>query len=129
MAELKPCPFCGGRAMLIDIPHTNIHNCAVRCVNVHCVMHPTTHIYVEPKSAIEAWNRRADYVPAADVVEVVRCKDCRWATELNEFEKRCYVEGCVACRQIHQLSERTIMLPDDFCSCGERNTNDNRTEN
>lgn len=56
----------------------------------------------------------------ADYVEVVRCKDCEHATELNEYEKRCYIEGCIACRQIHQNSERTIMLPTDFCSYGEK---------
>ena len=56
----------------------------------------------------------------ADYVKAVRCKDCVHATELNEYEKRCYIEGCVACRQIHQNSERTIMLPTDFCSYGER---------
>lgn len=60
------------------------------------------------------------FKPKADYIEVVRCKDCVHATELNEYEKRCYIEGCVACRQIHQNSERTIMLPTDFCNYGER---------
>lgn len=42
-----------------------------------------------------------NYLPTADVAEVVRCKDCR-----NRYEKnwaKCHGRK-----------------PDDFCSCGER---------
>lgn len=48
--------------------------------------------------------------PAADVVEVVRCKDCKhvllssiWAPQCCKFE--------------------TPVAEDDFCSCGERRGN------
>ena len=60
--------------------------------------------------------------PTADVVEVVRCRDCEHKQELSKWEKRTYVEGCVACERISPGSNRTIMCPDDFCSYGERRT-------
>ena len=56
----------------------------------------------------------------ADFVEVVRCKECEHGRELNDFEKRCYIEECVACSKIHSNSDRLVMLPTDFCSYGER---------
>ena len=46
--------------------------------------------------------------PAADVVEVVRCKDCKHYDPYDQTERfYCYdgIEGC---------------LPNDFCSYGER---------
>lgn len=49
--------------------------------------------------------------PAADVVPVVRCKDCRWRTQMipNDYgSKWCGVSG------MYPKSE------DDFCSYGER---------
>ena len=50
--------------------------------------------------------------PAADVVEVVRCKDCKYFTQdkiADEIMDRCvYFGGMVS------------IAPDDFCSYGER---------
>lgn len=59
-------------------------------------------------------------IPAADVVEVVRCKDCRHAREMSRREKQLYLKGCVMCSQIDINGEQNPMLPDDFCSYGER---------
>ena len=51
-----------------------------------------------------------DSIPAADVVEVVRCKDCLYSTERY---------GHMEC--IHGVSYRnTWNKPDFFCSYGER---------
>ena len=51
-----------------------------------------------------------DAFPAADVVEVVRCKDCLYSTERY---------GHLEC--IHGVSYRnTWNKPDFFCSYGER---------
>lgn len=47
-------------------------------------------------------------VPAADVVPVVRCKDCKYRTE----ERR----GLVRCRAFNYMP----MCVDNFCSYGER---------
>ena len=47
---------------------------------------------------------------STDVVEVVRCKDCKW-----HFEQ-CNFVGC----NHDNMSEAIIGYPDDFCSYGER---------
>ena len=48
-------------------------------------------------------------VVAADVVEVVRCKDC----EYSSFVKSCSKYAC-------QKSRGALKYCNDFCSCGKR---------
>lgn len=50
-------------------------------------------------------------VPAADVVPVVRCKDCKYAY-INSFSAASGVALC--------SSSAKVMQQDDFCSYGER---------
>ena len=73
----------------------------------------TTALPMDAQRLYLAMRGKVRNAPAADVVEVVRCKDCiHW--------------GCVAfgniCRRwsapIAGTKNRT--RPDDFCSCGER---------
>lgn len=84
--------------------------------------------YIKREAAIKAMEKadctlissdaddcKADYlreiiesVPAADVVPVVRCKDCKYRTE----ERR----GLVRCRAFNYMP----MCVDNFCSYGER---------
>ena len=52
------------------------------------------------------------HLPAADVVEVVRCKDCAFC-HINSFGK---ASGVGSCRG----AMKRIVLFDDFCSYGER---------
>ena len=47
--------------------------------------------------------------PTADVVEVVRCKDCKYGTRLKD--------GGVTCRRVEGL---LMIHPDDYCSYGRR---------
>jgi hypothetical protein len=70
-------------------------------------------------------------IPTADVVEVVRCKDCKHAVELD---KHCDISR-TAYRHCNLLrgdetkyvwhkykkyyKDYSIVEPDDFCSCGE----------
>ncbi len=55
-----------------------------------------------------------DLAPAIDAVPVVRCKDCK---HYENHRLKVY-ENCVR-------NERYIpMLPDDFCSYGERRSDD-----
>lgn len=59
MDELKPCPFCGGAAMLITCKYR--HNQTlyyVTCSNDDCAIAPETSEYLEARYAVEYWNRR-----------------------------------------------------------------------
>lgn len=65
-------------------------------------------------SAYEAvWKsaRTLKKIPAADVVPVVRCKDCKYAY-INSFSAASGVALC--------SSSAKVMQQDDFCSYGER---------
>lgn len=55
MMELKPCPFCGGDALLV---HYTIAPCRVVCEECGC----GTHWFANEESdmAVAAWNRRAE---------------------------------------------------------------------
>ena len=67
MAELKPCPFCGGEAVIV---HTSSCGGHIACIG-ECGMQ-TAKFWDEPmrknesertkwhKTAIDAWNRRAE---------------------------------------------------------------------
>lgn len=60
MSELKPCPFCGGKAIVRDATYgANISATVVYCGNKECVIKPSTAYRRVRKKAIEEWNRRA----------------------------------------------------------------------
>lgn len=81
MSELKPCPFCGGkaeiklwkRAKIIDCSafSTNHDYCKtkklrtkylVRCANKNCAAcRPSTKFFYTKKQAVETWNRRVNH--------------------------------------------------------------------
>ncbi len=87
--------------------------------------------YIERNELIENLNRFAPEhynalvnqiitkQPAADVAEVVRCKDCKYRYSYSDFDRRrqetydAYECGRLRC----DLGE------DGFCSCGERKSN------
>lgn len=52
--------------------------------------------------------------PAADVVEVVRCKDC------NYYKKGFAGEHSNYCDCHSVTFDKFFCKPNDFCSCGER---------
>lgn len=67
--ELKPCPFCGGKSILIHISDGVF---TVECQKCNAMMgrthetynslHAKTHTHIESAfEAIEAWNRRTDH--------------------------------------------------------------------
>lgn len=65
MAELKPCPFCGGEALLkgdIRYPRPACEATPafeVICENIDCIIYNADDVYfLRPEDAVEAWNRR-----------------------------------------------------------------------
>lgn len=65
MEELKPCPFCGGEAYIVEVkPHSHIiatfmadyeGGAFVECSDCTCAIAADT-----KAEAIEAWNRRVN---------------------------------------------------------------------
>lgn len=51
-------------------------------------------------------------VDAPDMVEVVRCKDCRWSKDMTDGKRNHLFCGIVEC----------LFADDDYCSCGEVRT-------
>lgn len=106
MEELKPCPFCGGKASVID-HHNDDGSVSVGCADDTCLgFSGLGWLYKTEAEAIAAWNTRA------------ACDDCQMggvpATEENMArygwvkERTCRIET----RVIDGIEE-------DFCSaCG-----------
>ena len=55
MAELKPCPFCGGIALDVGPLYDAEKGYVVKCIRCRC----KTWYFATEAEAIEAWNRRA----------------------------------------------------------------------
>jgi Lar family restriction alleviation protein len=66
MAELKPCPFCGGEATPVYCENVNSYTSNILYVSkrgtVKCKRCELRlpRVYRRVSKAIEAWNRRAD---------------------------------------------------------------------
>lgn len=78
--ELKPCPFCGGKAEIKEWKRSKMVDCSafstnpdycktkklptkylVKCSNKKCgACRPQTRYFYTKKKATEEWNRRAD---------------------------------------------------------------------
>lgn len=60
-------------------------------------------------------------IPAADVVPVVRCKDCEFSRELTKTEKKIWRDECRACESPEASQDGyMIVFPEHFCSYGRR---------
>ena len=67
---------------------------------------------------------RIKNAPTADVIEVVRCKDCKYSRPRNESEKHIYFEGVFICESCEMADEPCAVCYDDYCSYGGRRTED-----
>ncbi len=59
MGELKPCPFCGGKAERKTLTHfcgQTMHY--VQCSNEKCPIMPTTPAYKSKGADVRVWNTR-----------------------------------------------------------------------
>lgn len=77
-----------------------------RCSNEYC-----------DKESCPIWK-----APAADVVPVVRCKDCAYTREKDEYESVYLCNECVICT--HSEDGWRPVWPTHFCGYGERKEND-----
>lgn len=76
MTELKPCPFCGGKAVLFQIPYNTTEELhkhpkwfwnnpgwwTIGCETDGCIanFNHEMMLFLGSKQAVDAWNRRAD---------------------------------------------------------------------
>ena len=68
----------------------------------------------------EICTQEINSIPAADVVPVVRCKDCAHSTFPSELTQRYGKPGTLTCHNMHAPSNRRNVGSNDFCSYGER---------
>lgn len=62
-------------------------------------------------------------LPAADVAEVVRCKDCKYSTLPSELTQRYGKAGTLTCHNKYSPCNRRNVSENDFCSYGEERGN------
>ena len=63
MGELKPCPFCGGEAILRKVAtgrSRSGYEYYIRCGNLKCPVYVVTCNRDTEDEVIENWNRRAE---------------------------------------------------------------------
>lgn len=102
--ELKPCPFCGGKAKF------SLFMCrdAIACTECPaCIVPPISGVYSKEELAAE-WNRRAEQLQkhgrwkpfARDVIgytDEFICSECECSVFLHNFAKECEFEYCPNC--------------------------------
>ena len=64
--------------------------------------------------------KKVDTKVKADVVKVVRCKDCKYSRPRNKSEKNIYFEDVLICESCEMADEPCAVCETDFCSYGER---------
>ena len=82
-----------------------------------CIHYEICDEYVSPNESFPEVDGCKCFKSSAEVVEVVRCKDCVSSRPLNRndrFEAR-YSAGCVYCMRTDEG-----VAYDDYCSCGKR---------
>jgi hypothetical protein len=109
MTELKPCPFCGGEAMIkqdIRYPRYGEHaGKAITayepiCVNTNCIMYNQDGNYFTTKEeAVRAWNNRLDVQETKHGKWLINCDGYYpYCSECgNEPQGRAMTDYCPNC--------------------------------
>lgn len=58
---------------------------------------------------------------------IVRCKDCRYSSELSEEDKRIFRSECLKCTLYSSNDHTVAKFKDDFCGDGFASKADNLT--
>ena len=77
----------------------------------------------QDKAFVEIVEDVVENTPEADVVEVVRCKECKHGKSLDRTKPpfKYYKDSCVLCTCEDVVGdEPMVYLPTHFCSYGER---------
>lgn len=98
--ELKPCPFCGGEAVIETIYVDTTQWFYPKCLRCNAEMNN-----LEPirERAVKAWNNAPDF----RVKQIIRCRDCENGRLTKNARGEPVVECCVICGlcQIPQLMD------------------------
>lgn len=81
--RLKPCPFCGGKAILSEDKRYNVHS--VFCNECYI----ETSLQNTEQEAIDAWNTRVMPTFTPDELDAIRRNVCDWRAEreLSKIEQ------------------------------------------
>ena len=118
--ELKPCPFCGGKATIIEnYLYGKVCGYVPFCRKCGCELKQ----YSSKQGAEKAWNRRAyddemivQNIPISlilDEDEPVKCKECEYLM-FSDFEGEC------------RKGYKGIVKPNDSCGRGIRRVGDGK---
>ena len=59
--ELKPCPFCGGKAWKTTCRNAELKPMyQISCPNEECNIQPYTNYSTDEETLVKEWNRRAN---------------------------------------------------------------------
>lgn len=113
MDKLKPCPFCGGKAVMISEPITH-DRFLVACKNRGdmCKCEPCTNWFATREEAAETWNRRANdasvrhgcwigegdgYADGKLVYDVWNCSECDYCIDDGTDDPERLPKYCPGC--------------------------------
>jgi thiamine biosynthesis lipoprotein ApbE len=100
--KIKPCPFCGGKAELLESePSTARFNegavhFAVSCGSIDCGVLPKANLWqITPEEAVQAWNKRPSEQTLTELLENLHKKLIAQGKRYGASTLRSKVEGLI----------------------------------
>lgn len=110
MDKLKPCPFCGGKAIITVLQHkfSDLYFCSCQ----KCHISQTSGEYTFRQESINAWNRRVNdasvrhgcwigegdgYADGKLVYDVWNCSECDYCIDDGTDDPECLPKYCPGC--------------------------------